>query len=369
MRRILVTIITLTLLSCQEKTEYNLSGTAPGLADGTQLYLFEVDDSNSGVAKDTLVVNNGSFAATYPFRDAIQLQYLKVDGINGNVLFFVENEDLNAQIYKDSIGSSFVQGGKENELYKEYISTIRNFSQEKVALSQAFQKAQREQDGLLAENLKNQNMGLMAEEQEYKKSYIFDNKNSLFGLMLATELHSKGQLSGPEAEEVIAALSPKMKQHSLAIALEKRIASAKRAEIGGMAPEFSAKTPTGEDLALKDVLGKYTIIDFWASWCRPCRLENPNVVKVYEKYHEKGLNIISVSLDKPGQQDRWIQAIEDDNMNWYHVSNLQFWQDPIAEQYNVRSIPATFLLDSEGKIIGKNLRGPALEQRISQLLD
>ncbi|HAT65802.1 MAG TPA: peroxiredoxin, partial [Flavobacteriaceae bacterium] len=94
-----------------------------------------------------------------------------------------------------------------------------------------------------------------------------------------------------------------------------------------------------------------------------------NVVKVYEKYHDKGLNIISVSLDRDGQKERWVQAIEDDKMDWYHVSNLRFWQDPIAQQYNVRSIPATFLLDAEGRIIDKNLRGPALERRIAQLLD
>jgi alkyl hydroperoxide reductase subunit AhpC len=92
------------------------------------------------------------------------------------------------------------------------------------------------------------------------------------------------------------------------------------------------------------------------------------VVKVYEKYHDKGLNIISVSLDRAGQKDRWIKAIEDDNMDWYHVSNLQFWQDPIAKTYNVRAIPATFLLDENGKIIGKDLRGPALQQRIAELL-
>ena len=96
-------------------------------------------------------------------------------------------------------------------------------------------------------------------------------------------------------------------------------------------------------------------------------MENPNVVNVYNKYHDKGLNIISVSLDKAGQKDRWIKAIKDDKMDWYHVSNLKFWQDPIAKTYGVRSIPATFLLDEEGRIIGKNLRGAALESKIASL--
>ncbi|MDA0701230.1 MAG: TlpA disulfide reductase family protein, partial [Bacteroidetes bacterium] len=112
----------------------------------------------------------------------------------------------------------------------------------------------------------------------------------------------------------------------------------------------------------------YTLIDFWASWCRPCRVENPNVVRAYSKYHERGLNIISVSLDREGQEDRWVKAIADDQMDWFHVSNLQFWQEPIAREYGVRSIPQTFLIDAQGRIIDKNLRGAALEARLEQLM-
>ena len=134
------------------------------------------------------------------------------------------------------------------------------------------------------------------------------------------------------------------------------------------APEFTLADTAGTNVALSSFKGKYVLLDFWASWCRPCRIENPNVVRVYKKYHDKGLNIISVSLDKAGQRERWLQAIEKDEMDWYHVSNLQFWQDPIARMYNVRAIPATFLLDADGKIIAKNLRGQALENKIASLL-
>jgi thiol-disulfide isomerase/thioredoxin len=113
------------------------------------------------------------------------------------------------------------------------------------------------------------------------------------------------------------------------------------------------------------VLGKVTIVDFWAAWCKPCRAENPNVVQVYNKYHDKGLNILGVSLDRRAED--WTKAIEEDGLVWNHVSNIKYF-DEIAELYNVRAIPATFILDENGVIIAKDLRGPALENKISELL-
>ncbi len=180
---------------------------------------------------------------------------------------------------------------------------------------------------------------------------------------------SRKEISPAEASVISHKFSPKITATQNSNNLQNMINTMKKADVGGIAPNFTAPTPDGEMLSLNDVLGKYTIIDFWASWCKPCRRENPNVVKVYNKYHDKGLNIISVSLDKDGQKDRWIKAIKDDKLTWHHVSNLKFWSDPIAKIYNVRSIPATFLLDENGNIIAKNLRGPELGIKIASLLE
>jgi thiol-disulfide isomerase/thioredoxin len=155
--------------------------------------------------------------------------------------------------------------------------------------------------------------------------------------------------------------------------IQKILEAQKRTEIGAIAPEFSAPTPEGKILGLNDIKGKVTLIDFWAAWCGPCRRENPNIVKVYEKYHDKGLEIIGVSLDGNTRQTDpkavWIKAIEDDKLTWHQVSNLNYFNGPIAKMYNIQSIPSSFILDAEGKIIAKNLRGPALEAKIAELLD
>ena len=119
-------------------------------------------------------------------------------------------------------------------------------------------------------------------------------------------------------------------------------------------------------VSLKESLGKVTIVDFWASWCGPCRAENPNVVALYNEFHSKGLNIVGVSLDKDAA--KWKDAIAKDKLTWTHVSHLKFWDEPIAIQYEVESIPATFILDASGKVVAQDLRGPELRAKVLELL-
>lgn len=136
--------------------------------------------------------------------------------------------------------------------------------------------------------------------------------------------------------------------------------------VGSPAPDFTQNTPEGKPLSLSSLRGKVVLIDFWASWCRPCRMENPNVVRMYNKYHKKGFEILGVSLDK--DMNAWTGAIKQDGLTWKHVSDLAFWNNAVAQQYGVSAIPYTILLDKYGLVLAKNLRGPALEEKLAEVL-
>lgn len=368
MRLIIALILTLTLISCNKNSDsYKLEGDAIGFADGTEVVVYTLENKQPKPI-DTLKITGGKFSAVYPNSSEVApLNFLRIGDVNASILFFPENKDLKATIYKDSIQASRISGGEQNNAYSGFADRMRDFNKRKKESMEAFRAAQEVNDTAAIARIQSKNLNLMGEETEYKKNFLTENNNSLFSVMLISEMASRQELSPEEASEYLNNLDPKIASTEIAQDLKANLEAVKKSDLGNAAPDFSAPTPTGETLSLKDALGKYTIIDFWASWCRPCRIENPNVVKVYNKYHDKGLNIISVSLDKEGQKDKWLQAIEDDKMDWYHVSNLKFWQDPIAQQYNIRSIPATFLLDENGMIIDKDLRGAALEAKMATL--
>jgi peroxiredoxin len=146
-----------------------------------------------------------------------------------------------------------------------------------------------------------------------------------------------------------------------------RLPKLKAVALGATAPEFAEADTAGKMISLSSFRGKYVLIDFWASWCGPCRRENPNVVKAYNTYKGKNFTILGVSLDRPNAKDKWLAAIHKDGLTWNHVSDLKFWDSKAADLYAVRGIPQNFLLDPNGKIIGKNLRGEDLENKLAQL--
>ncbi len=373
MKRIALLASILLIVSCQkEEKGYSIIADAAGFEDGTEVYINAISQSNRPVVIDTAIINQEKFQITLPPAESYDFNYLTFKNVRGNVLYLAENNPIKITIYKDSLRSSMVKGGEENELFFDYIKKVRAYSDQKIKLNTQYQIAAKLNENEKIAKIAIQQQEINEEEKAYRVGIAEKNVNSLVGVIALGDLMNMKILTPKEAKEKYDIVSDTLKTTRIGKDLNARISNAitqssqKRIDIGSTAEDFSGPTPNGKTISLKGAMGKVTIIDFWASWCKPCRMENPNVVKVYNKYHNKGLNIIGVSLDK--KQEAWVKAIADDNLSWDHVSNLQFWQDPIARAYGIRSIPATFILDEKGNVIAKNLRGPALEKKISELL-
>ncbi|MCL2303619.1 MAG: AhpC/TSA family protein [Lentimicrobiaceae bacterium] len=207
----------------------------------------------------------------------------------------------------------------------------------------------------------------MKKRNEATMNFLLAHKNDLAVLMFV-DVFPKDQ-NPAFHQEIIKALHAKYPDHPV-VAERYKIESspATSTSIGAMAPDIALPNPDGQIMKLSDLRGKVVLLDFWAAWCRPCRVENPNVVRAYKKYHDKGFEVFSVSLDR--DKATWVKAIKDDELIWpYHVSDLKFWQSEAAKIYGVSGIPATFLIGKDGRIIAKNLRGAALENALKELFD
>ena len=209
-----------------------------------------------------------------------------------------------------------------------------------------------------------------AAEKKYSAmqiEYIKTNPNSYVSLAALRE--AAGPFIDVQAiEPVFDRLTATLKTSVAGKEFKQMMDQRRKFAIGLKAPAFTQNDQFGKPISLEDFKGKYVLIDFWASWCKPCRAENPNVVKAYERFNGKNFTIIGVSLDMPGRKEDWLKAIKEDGLQWTQVSDLKFWDNAVAKLYGIRSVPQNFLLDKEGKIIAENLRGEALISKLAEVL-
>ncbi len=355
------------IISCNtvETNGFVIKGTID-IEEDKSIYLIEADPNGQPVTVDSTKISNGTFKIKGDL-DKININFLFVEGLNGNIPVVLENGTIEAQIFKDSINSSIVFGTTSNNDLFEYRKNTQRFVNSMNALVQEINQANISGNGALSQSLTSEYKAVEVELGAYERSFINSNPNSYVASLILERLLTVKSISTSEAKQIFDKFDIEIQQ---SISGEKITAFLNQpvnpTDIGQVAPGFEGPTPTGSLISLESFRGKVTIIDFWASWCRPCRIENPNLVRLYNRMHDHGLEIISVSLDK--HKSSWEKAIEDDGLNWHNVSNLKFWQDPIALLYGVRSIPAAFVLDKNGVIVGKNLRGAQLDAKIEELL-
>ncbi|RTE51756.1 AhpC/TSA family protein [Arenibacter aquaticus] len=375
MKKILLSLTVIAgLLSCNSKPEgYVLNGSLTGdVENGTQIFIRKIDENNQPVDIDTTTVENGKFTVSGAV-DAPELIYVFIDKVQGYTPVVAEKGEIELTAQKDSLHFAKVKGTQQNDIFFKYLDQSRELSDQAVSIQKDMQQATMGGDEATINSLRDEFAELQEEYKNFELDFIKNNPNGLISALLIEKALNAGVLPSGEAKEMYDGLSEEIKETQPAKNIVKGLEAAKAKEeknkstaIGATAPNFSGPTPEGKELSLKDAMGKVTIIDFWAAWCKPCRVENPNVVKIYNKYHSKGLNIIGVSLDRKAED--WKKAIEDDNLAWNHISNLDYFNDAVAKLYNIEAIPATFILDENGVIVAKNLRGPELESKIAELL-
>jgi len=380
MKTQIIFIISIALLfSCKPSTtnygdNYEVIVKADGVYDGLRAYLMKTENGRNRIATDTAVVFNGAFVFKGEIKGT-EMRALTIDGVRGQTSVFVEPGIIHVELYKDSIHKSKVEGTYNNAVFNDY----KNQYQEKIeaidAVRSQFLNSNKDSKGLKA--LQKKGDSLRAQLKNFGYEFIKTNNDSDFSLFVLEGLTSqKGfdvELASSAFKNIEASIKTKNESNQLiSDRIRQKIESnpnRPKIKIGMQAPDFTAPDPQGKQITLSEIKGKVTIVDFWASWCKPCRIENPNLVKLYDKYHSKGLEIISVSLERGNQKAFWIEAIKKDQLNWYNVSNLKFWQDPIAQAYSVNSIPATFILDENGTVVAERLRGAELEATIKNLLE
>lgn len=366
MKSIVFILFTLCVLVSCQNDKPDFSAQIDGVEDNAKVYLSKLGKNNQPIPLDTVAVLDGKFTLDLEKGEPQQLNMFSIEGVNSSLFFVNEDEPIEAILYKDSLRSSKLTGGKHNKLLFTYMDTLKAKANLMKTVSNDMRQAMMDQDRETYLSLRKKQQTLNEEDIAFRKELAQSNPNSIVSALALSDLISGKKIPNSEIKSIYESFSDEVKDHTLGKLLAEKIANMSKTDIGATAPSFQAPTPQGDVLSLNDAMGKLTLIDFWASWCKPCRIENPNVVKVFNEFKDDGFSIISVSLDK--KKNSWENAIEDDNMDWHHISNLKYWNEPIAKDYGVRSIPATFLIDENGIIIAKNLRGDALRQKVSEYL-
>ena len=358
------------VIACK-KDGYQITGLAKGVENGKKVYL-ETQSEAGPVTLDTAVVESEKFKFDGKLKEGVELAFVRIETLNGSVPMILEDGDISVEFNKDTIQKSKISGTKNNDKFQSYNNESQVIYKKMMKFQEENQQkmmtAQQTQDTTTVNALMKEFNKFQDDMNDQSKKFIEKNPDAFISALLLENFLMRSYLTPEEVKGYYEKLDKSILDTKSGKNIKKMLDAMTSVEIGSVAPDFSAPSPDGKMISLKESMGKVTLIDFWASWCGPCRKENPNVVAMYNELHDKGLNIIGVSLDKEGDAEKWKEAIAKDGLTWNQISNLKFWKEPIAEQYNVKSIPATFLLDASGKIVAKDLRGEELKAKVKELL-
>ena len=350
------------LVSCQQEPKYVITGSLDGLEEG-KIYL-QQRKSGEYVKVDSAEVVAGAFAID-GYTDNPEMVYLMVDGKRGATRFFLENSEISVSGHVDSMYQAEIVGSTVHDEYVSFNESMEPFNDEFKALYDLRRAANEEGDEEMVEYYSALSDSLYEVYTDFQLGYVEGNPASYISPTILRGVAYN--MDGDELEEYVLAFDSSLDGSPEVIELKEKVVVLKRVANGQPAPDFTQNDPDGNPVTLSSLYGSVLLVDFWAAWCGPCRAENPNVVAAYEKYHDKGFDILGVSLDR--SKDDWLEAVEKDNLTWTQVSDLKYWKNDAAALYGVSAIPSNFLLDKDGTILAKNVRGEELQEKLAEIFD
>tara|TARA_B100001079_G_C16365659_1_gene495014 strand:+ start:225 stop:1385 length:1161 start_codon:yes stop_codon:yes gene_type:complete len=382
-RIVLLLLICITALGCSNNSTFSIEATTDH-SDDEKVYLIKKGENNIAIAIDSTEVIEGKFF----FSDSIvvpEMHYVFFEndykklllGLRGEKIpppdyieLVLEPGSIKIKIYKDSIRNSKVTGTKSNDDYNKYYKEANDFFVELRKIQIEARNALK--DSLVVSDLNQQFEQMRAKLIDYEVSFITNNNDSYLSSLILQRMIEYNEIELEKAEDIFKNFTDLIQQTSSSKQIKETIEDLNKQKkeslpIGSLAPKFSGPDLNGNIIELDNINSKVIMIDFWASWCAPCRVENSDLVDLNTKYSTDEFQIIGVSLDR--DKESWENAINEDKLTeWVHISHVKFWDEPIARLYNITKMPTSYLLNSEKKIIGIDVKGSELDKRISVLL-
>lgn len=370
MRKMILALAAVALLgACKQKDANNLEagtvkikGTIAGVDTG---WLELLVPSRESEKVDSIKINKSAFEYKVDVKSP-DLMVIRLAGTQGTELaFWGDPGTVTITANKDSMWTSKIEGGPTQALFKEVEGKVKGIMEKGQTLYGNYMAAQQQQNMPEMQRIEQELISLQTKAKDEAINFAKSHKGSVLSAYLGlVYLGQPGNEAG--MKNLYDSLSPDVQKTFFGKKMGEYITAGAATAIGAPAPEFAMNDVSGKPVSLSSFRGKVVLVDFWASWCAPCRQENPNVVAAYNQFKDKGFTILGVSLDK--DKAAWEKAIVDDKLTWTHVSDLKYWDNAAAKLYKVQSIPANFLLDKEGRIIAKDLRGQALTAKLAEVL-